>query len=249
MSKEKKWEEFTEENWQDYEFMIFRMQKAAEEMQKKFDLEPPLAYDSTNGVTLYDEMASGAYWITPNVDKNKLSDETIETTYELNLWPEDEEEKEEEKDVVTKVTEATSLRQLKKIARNEGEFKQLRKRVDTFGNSYDLKQGMLKELRKSKEEIKKEAEESWKAERHKKKYKVNRQKIVARALVNIFHQMDEPMTWSDMVREVVKDNEILEGGYPLDPHLVKRYVSSYCTFADEFGIIKQVEGKGYIKNF
>ena len=30
MSKEKKWEEFTEENWQDYEFMIFRMQKAAE---------------------------------------------------------------------------------------------------------------------------------------------------------------------------------------------------------------------------
>lgn len=246
---DKKWKDFTEEDWQQYEYMIYRMQKAAEEVQKVFNCEPALEYDSTNGVTLFTELEEGSPASQQDHDKNYLSQFTVELLVELEIWNFEKEKDDEKKDVVTRVKEAKNIYTLKKIVKQEGEFKWLRNRLSEFNNAYDLKQEMYRAIVDSKNELKKKSQEAHQARENKRKYKSNRQKIVARALINLL-DLEEPMTWKEIRDRIVAENQVLESGHALDPHLVERYVSSYVTFAEELGIIERdSKGRKYKHKF
>ncbi len=65
---------------------IEELQKAAKEIQFVLDLNPPLEYDSQDDEHLFNELSDGAAEINPEIDLRNLSQETLDTLWNLGLW-------------------------------------------------------------------------------------------------------------------------------------------------------------------
>jgi hypothetical protein len=218
--------------------MIPEMQFAAEELQKKLDLTPPLNYSSNDGQELFTELEDGAAEFRPDVDK--ISKATEETLKDLGLYPgqeppQEEEPQQEEVEAKSKkgkkknprkeVEDCTNLQELRGVARSFKVFKPMRGYLMKYKDAWEMKKQMYKLIDEEEERKRREKEEK------ERKARMNQQALIAPKFIEVIRNLDQPTTKPKITNETYK---LLEG---ISKSNVTRYVSNYLTLSYHLGLV------------
>jgi hypothetical protein len=225
MSKEKKWQDFTDEDWENYQFYVYNMKDAVYDLQKKLNFDPPLEYEDMRPSQLYSQLAEVSTMVKPQYDKKKLKPETLDTIRALELPMDGEEPKDHDPNLPKGhpryIYNENNLVKLKQIAKSNYRFKPLLPKLSTYHDAATLKADMIAQFYESEEEFEKKvkmAESYWVKERKKNRNKnmfklfegKNKRTVYTITLAVIYHTGQWPDTASGIVGQVIREIEGLQ---------------------------------------
>lgn len=252
----KTYEEFTDADWQQNEYMIKQMERAINDLNDKIGFTneqtgDPEPLEIAAPTSMYKQLRRVSETIYPKEDVEQLGvkQETIDTLRELSLPLHNEPIKKSDPDetLVEKIRTATNMVTLQRIARQKGEFKALKSDLDNYKNAYELKLAMLDELNKTNEEINKKAWQAYNRQRIKRKSSSGKlSKTILQELAYIYwHQLSQKaMRRKDIVNNLMENLRQAEDIPNFNRHSVLR-ITDYaiptlvvCGF-----LIKREDGK------